>query len=64
LSPFSATIVQNTSNLRNDWDFATAGCIGIVQAGFSRRISNRKPRKNAGWLWHASGSRSQLGFKG
>jgi hypothetical protein len=26
LSPFSATIVQNSSNLRNDRNFATMGC--------------------------------------
>jgi hypothetical protein len=26
LSPFSATIVQISSNLRNDWNFATRGC--------------------------------------
>jgi hypothetical protein len=27
LSLFSATIVQISSNLRNDWDLATPGCI-------------------------------------
>src|SRR5258708_2285145 len=27
LSSISATIVQNSSNLRNDWDFATPGCV-------------------------------------
>jgi hypothetical protein len=27
LSPFSATIVQNSSNLRNDREFTTRGCI-------------------------------------
>jgi hypothetical protein len=26
LSPFSATIVQNSSSLRNDRSFATGGC--------------------------------------
>jgi hypothetical protein len=26
LSSFSATIVQNSINLRNDWVFATTGC--------------------------------------
>src|SRR5258708_15321633 len=27
LSTIWATIVQNSSNLRNDWDFATPGCV-------------------------------------
>jgi hypothetical protein len=31
LSPFSATIVQISSNLRNDWDVAIVGCKDALQ---------------------------------
>jgi hypothetical protein len=58
LSPFSATIVQNSSNLRNDWNFAIPGCIRLqpieldgLNKGASRnntaglRLFHRYPRK-------------------
>jgi hypothetical protein len=62
LSPFSATIVQNSSNLRNDWDFATTGDPHGANQLFAA-ISNRKSRENAGRLWYARTTASGADLK-
>jgi hypothetical protein len=48
LSPFSATIVQNSSNLRNDWNFATpgaaSGCNGLNLDCLKKRVAQQHRR--------------------
>jgi hypothetical protein len=44
LSPFSATIVQNSGNSRNDWNFATKGCMRAAGIDLSGWNNSRKKK--------------------
>jgi hypothetical protein len=50
LSPFSATIVQNYSNQRNDWNFTTIPCGGAAIPALGKGAEGRKTRPQLAWI--------------